>query len=171
VACLALGTLAACGSGDPNGSGLSTIKAHKPKKARTGSAEADLANMVAAVTSAKSGPPVEMKFVLGSRPELGREMDVDVALIPRDPVPESVSAVFQAQEGMEIVEGAQLDRVDKLSNGAPVHHVVKIRPQRDGIFTLTATVTYEQEKQDFLRTFSIPVIAGEGVPEQVAKGP
>jgi hypothetical protein len=49
--------------------------------------------------------------------------------------------------------------------------VVKILPKRDGIFALTAVVSFTSANLDSSRTFSIPVIAGEGLPDQVAKGP
>ena len=98
-------------------------------------------------------------------------MDVDVAVVPRAPVPDSLSVSFQVADGLDIVEGSQLERLDKLTDGTPIHHVVKILPKRDGIFALTAVVSFAQANQDWSRTFSIPVIAGEGLPEQVAKGP
>jgi hypothetical protein len=127
--------------------------------------------MVAAVSSAKAGPPVEMKFALLTRPEVGQVMDLDVAVVPRAPVPESLSVSFQVADGLDIVGGSQLERVDKLEDGTPIRHVVKILPKRDGVFALTAVVSFVEANQDWSRTFSIPVIAGEGLPEQVAKRP
>jgi hypothetical protein len=127
--------------------------------------------MVAAVSSSKVGPPVELKFSLPTRPEVGQVMDVDVAVVPRAPVPDSVSVSFQVVDGIDIVEGAQLENVHSLVDGTPIRHVVKILPKRDGIFALTAVVSFVTSNQDASRTFSIPVIAGEGLPEQVAKGP
>ena len=96
-------------------------------------------------------------------------MDLDVAVVPRTPVPESLSVSFQVVDGLDIVDGSQLERVDKLVDGTPIRHVVKILPKRDGVFTLTAVVSFVAANQDWSRTFSIPVIAGEGLPEQVAK--
>jgi hypothetical protein len=127
--------------------------------------------MVAAVSGSKAGPPVDLKFSLPSRPEVGQVMDVDVAVVPRAPVPESVSVSFQVVDGLEIVDGSQLDRVEKLTGGTPIRHVVKILPKRDGIFALTAVVSFTASNQELNRTFTIPVISGEGMPDQVAKGP
>jgi hypothetical protein len=132
--------------------------------------EEDLGDMVAAVSAAKAPAPVELKFSLPTRPEVGQVMDLDVALVPRAPVPDSVSVSFQVADGIDIVDGSQLERVDKLVADTPIRHVVKILPKRDGIFALTAVVSYAVSKQDWTRTYSIPVIAGEGLPEQVAKG-
>ena len=171
AACLAAG-VAACGSGDkPAGAAATGASAKAHKQSKPGAAKAgevDLAEMVAAVSSSKAGPPVELKFALPSRPEVGQVMDLDVAVVPRDPVPESLSVSFQVTEGIDIVDGSQLERVDKLVDGTPIRHVVKILPKRDGIFALTAVVSFAVSSQDWSRTFSIPVIAGEGLPEQVA---
>jgi hypothetical protein len=165
-----------CSSGDKPAAPSATpasAKAHKPSKAVLPAkpGEEDLGDMVSAVSSAKAGPPVEMKFALLTRPEVGQVMDLDVAVVPRSPVPESLSVSFQVVDGLDIVEGSQLGRVDKLVDGTPIRHVVKILPKRDGVFALTAVVSFVVANQDWSRTFSIPVIAGEGLPEQVAKRP
>jgi hypothetical protein len=167
----------ACGSGDKSSAAAPTSAAPKSHKKQSKTApvskpgEEALTDMVAAVSASKGGPPVELKFALPTRPEVGQVMDLDVAVVPRAPVPDSVSVSFQVVEGLEIVEGAQIEPVDKLVDGAPIRHVVKVLPKRDGIFALTAVVSYVVGKQDSTRTFSIPVIAGEGLSEQVAKGP
>jgi hypothetical protein len=127
--------------------------------------------MVAAVSASKAGPPVEMKFSLPTRPEVGQVMDIDVAVVPREPVPDNVSVSFQVVDGIDIVDGSQLEQVGNLVDGTPIRHVVKILPKRDGIFALTAVVSFATANQDSSRTFSIPVIAGEGLSDQVAKGP
>jgi hypothetical protein len=171
VACLTLAGTLGCGSQDKSSvPGTTVSKPHKAKVAKT-NGPPDLAEMVAAVGASRPGPPVEMKFLLSARPEVGQALDVDVALIPLTPLPDTVSAYFQAAEGLEVVDGAQLEQVQKLVNGSPIHHTVKIIPKRDGIFTLSAVVTFSQDNQELNRTFSIPVIAGEGLPQQVAKGP
>ena len=146
-------------------------KQHKAVQQQTQPGEEPLGEMVAAVTGSKAGPPVELKFSLPTRPEVGQVMDVDVAVVPRAPIPDSVSVSFQVVEGMDIVDGSQLARVDKLVDGTPIRHVVRVLPKRDGIFALTAVVAFVSANQDFTRTFAIPVIAGEGLPDQVAKGP
>jgi hypothetical protein len=173
LACLALAGVSACGSKGSlsSGSGVTASKAHKSTKKAAKAGEENLADMVAAVSSAKSGPPVEVRFSLPARPEVGQEIDLNVALIPRAPIPDSVAATFSAAEGIEVVDGGQLDRTENLVDGSPIRHVVRIRANRDGIFALSAIVSFNQANQDLVRTFSIPVIAGEGFPEQVAKGP
>jgi hypothetical protein len=162
-----------CGSGDqatwvPTSAHTKSHKPHKTMPAKPG--EQPLADMVAAVSASKAGPPVEMKFSLPSRPEVGQVMDVDVAVIPIAPVPDTVSVSFQVVDGIDIIEGSQLEPVGNLTDGAPIRHVVRILPKRDGIFALTAVVSFTAANQESGRTFSIPLIAGEGLPDKVAKG-
>jgi hypothetical protein len=168
----ALLCLAGCGSG-----GNSVSAAHPSKPHHTGPksraadhpGELPLAEMVAAVSSSKAGPPIEIRFAIPARPEVGQVTDIDIAVVPRAPVPDSVSVSFQVVEGLEIVDGAQLQRVDNLVEGTPIRHVVKVLPKRDGIFAVTAVASFVSASQDATRTFSIPVIAGEGLPEKVAR--
>jgi hypothetical protein len=163
-----------CGSGDPADSTTSaaTAKSHKQHKTpvATTPGELPLGEMVAAVSASK-GPPVELKFSLPTRPQVGQVTEIEVAIVPRAPVPDNLSVDFQVAEGLEVVGGAQLDRVEKLTDGSPLRHVVKVLPKRDGIFTLTAVVSFSAANQNLNRTFSIPVIVGEGMPDQVVKGP
>jgi hypothetical protein len=175
AASLLLG-VSGCGSGEHTAqptAGSGSGKSHKPRKPPGPSkpGEEPLSDMVAAVSASKAGPWVEMKFALPVRPEVGQVTDIDVAVVPLDPVPDSVSVSFQVADGLEIVDGSQLERVEKLTGGTPIRHVVKVLPKRDGIFALTAVVSFAAANQDLNRTFSIPVIAGEGMPDQVAKGP
>jgi hypothetical protein len=164
---------AGCGSGDQNAQSAATsVKSHKVKSAGAPGkpGEASLGDMVAAVSASK-GPPVELKFSLPVRPEVGQSTEIDVALVPSQPLPDSVSISFQVVDGLDIVDGSQMERVDKLTAGTPIRHMLKVLPKRDGIFTLTAVVSYTASSQELNRTFSIPVIAGVGLTDQVAKGP
>jgi len=154
-AILAAGALLAsgCGSGDPakSATSSSSAKAHKHKtQAPTIPGEQSLGDMIAAVSASK-GPPVELKFSLPTRPEVGQVTEIEVAVVPRAPVPDSVSVSFQVVDGLEIVDGAQMERVDKLTDGNPIRHVVKVLPKRDGIFALTAVVSFTASNQDLNR--------------------
>jgi hypothetical protein len=42
-------------------------------------------------------------------------------------------------------------------------------PKQDGIFTVTAAVTVTLANDSITRTFTIPVVVGEGLPELTAK--
>jgi len=122
---------AGCGSGSQQGqSSTATVgKSHKARKSDGPSkpGEESLGDMVAAVSASK-GPPVELKFALPVRPEVGQVTDIDVALVTSQPVPESVSISFQVGDGLDIVDGSQMERIDKPAVGTPIRHVVRYFP-------------------------------------------
>jgi hypothetical protein len=163
-----------CGSADNASAPLSSYnakarKAHKqvPKAANPG--QEDLSEMVAAVNASRLPAPMQMRFTLAQRPELGQPTDLYVALVPGLPSPDSVSISFQGSDGVDIVEGATMDKVDKPVEGTPLRHALKILPKRDGIFAVTAVVSTDLASQTTTRTFAIPVITGAGLPDLAAK--
>jgi hypothetical protein len=168
--CAALAVLQACGTSDNPSTATSSFNAKARKAAQLKAQQArsgqdSVANMVAAVSATKSGAPVELKFVLEQRPEVGQPIEVDVAIVPRAPAPDTLSAVFQVNEGLEIVAGAEATQVEKPAEGTPIHHQLKLVPKRDGIFQVTAVVNETTGQDSASRTFSIPIIAGQGLVE------
>jgi len=142
-------------------------KAQKPVRA-TGSGQQDLRDMVSAVGTVRSTPAVDMKFSLLQHPDLGQPVELDVVVIPGNPLPENLTVSFQGGEGLDIVDGAQSEAVDKPVAGAPIRYVVKLVPKRDGIFTVTAAVTEDKANVTSTRLFAIPVIAGAGLSDAAA---
>ena len=164
--------LGACGSGDNPSAATSSYnakarKAQQAAKPKPGTE--DLADMVAAVTAAKSGPPVEVKFALGQKPEVGQPLEVNVAVVPGAPAPLAIAVAFQSGEGLEIVSGGDSLTVDKPADGTPIRRTVKVLPQQDGIFSVSTVVTLTEPHETPVRTFEIPIIAGRGLPETAAK--
>ena len=170
VTALAL-TLAACGSGAASNPQTAPPVKKAPAKTEKTSApsERPTTDMVAAVSAAKGGPPVELKFDLPSRPQIDQPADVNVALLPVGQNVERIQAKFQASDGLQLLSGDQLSPVEKPADGAAIRHTVRIVPTRDGIFTLEAAVTVETGKESLVRIFAIPVIAGVGFPDPTPK--
>jgi hypothetical protein len=132
--------------------------------------------MVSAVSAAKAGPPVELKFELRELPQAGRTLDVDVAVVPDVAAINRVYAKFQGSQGLEVVEGAELAAVDKPPVGTPIRHVVRVVPKEDGIYTVSATVSVDLADDAMTRVYSIPLIVGDGLADptpktEVAAGP
>jgi hypothetical protein len=169
AAALLLG-LSGCGSTTGSNAAAHARKTPGRQSAPAGEpATRALGDMVAAVSASKAGPPVEVKFDLRQRPEVGQPLDVDIALVPVSAAIEHLYARFQTGDGLTLVEGGEVATVEKPAQGVPIRHTVRIIPKRDGIFTLSATVGVDSENDSVSRTFSIPVIAGEGLPELAAK--
>jgi hypothetical protein len=126
------------------------------------------ADMVAAVSAGKGGPPVELKFELRASPQAGQALTVDFAIVPDAQAIERVNAKFEGSDGLELVDGGEMAAVDKPAQGSVIRHVIQLLPKQDGIYTVTAAVSVDLASDSITRTFTIPVIVGEGLPELTA---
>jgi hypothetical protein len=125
--------------------------------------------MVAAVSVGKGGPPVGLKFELRSTPQPGQPVDLDLAVLPDAAAIDRIDGRFDGSENLALVEGGDLGAVEKPAQGSVIRHVVRLLPKQDGIFTVTAAVTVTLANDSITRTFTIPVVVGEGLPELTAK--
>ncbi len=163
-------SLSGCG-----GSSAGTASSGTPKKNASHAQQKpdpgvrETADMVAAVSAGKAGPPVQMKFELRDLPQAGQPVDVDIAIIPDAPSINRLYAKFQGGDALAVVQGGELSQVDKPAAGSAIRHVLRVIPKQDGIFALSATVSVDLADDSLTRTFSIPVIVGEGLPESPAK--
>jgi hypothetical protein len=158
--------LAGCGSGSAPGQAARQVhaKAARPDGLSPG--------MVGGVMPPGAGPyPVQVKFELQGRPDVAQPLDVDVVLVPVYGTVDRIIGKMAADEGLDIVSGQDIAAVDKPVEGTPIHHSVKVLPKRDGIFTLTAVLAVDAAGQTTTQTFSIPVIAGAGLPDAPAGAP
>jgi hypothetical protein len=126
-------------------------------------------DMVAAVSVGKGGPPVSLKFELRSTPQAGQPVDLDLAVLPDAPAIERIDGRIDGNENLTLVDGGDLAAIEKPAQGSVIRHVVRLLPKQDGIFTVTAAVTVTLPDYSITRTFTIPVVVGEGLPELTAK--
>lgn len=118
---------------------------------------------VSAVSPGK-GAPVELKFALKQRPEVGKPVDLNIAVLPVTEI-ERLSATFQAGPGLQLQRGQQMAASQRPPIGEVLPHLITLVPERDGIFFVSAVVLADTAGVSLARTFSIPVIAGEGQPQ------
>jgi hypothetical protein len=175
AACLSVAGIAACGSSSNRGGGfLERLLPHHFSAAASaiagGAAGQEQAapaiddDMVEAVSSAKSDDlPVQVRFALRERPEIGKSSELDLVMIPSAPLDRLIT-VFHAEDGLSVSAGAEPTQRDRPEPGVPIRHRLTIVPQRDGIFYVTATVLVDSASGSVARTFTIPVIAGTGTP-------
>ncbi|HXS27031.1 MAG TPA: hypothetical protein VN730_05120 [Steroidobacteraceae bacterium] len=173
AACIvACALLAACGSpSSPTSaqraaSSLAHLKAigikrssaaHKTAKpAAPGSAD-----LVAAIAGDKSPVPVEVRYALRQRPEVGKPVELDVEVTPTGPLGRLVTS-FHVEDGLSIENGGAASETDRPAPGVPLSRALTIVAQRDGIFYVSATVLVDAGADSVARTFTIPVIAGAG---------
>jgi len=165
-----LGLLAGCGSSSGSGHGAvgsNTKKGHV--QASADPAERPAADMVAGVSPSKGDTPVSLKFELRELPQAGQVLDVDIAVLPGSPAINRIYGKFQGGEGLDLVEGGELPSIDKPALGSTIRHVVRVLPKADGVFTVSATVSVDLADDSITRTYSIPVIVGDGLTQQTAR--
>jgi hypothetical protein len=120
--------------------------------------------MVRAVHSGPGEPPIDLRFELMQRPEVGKPVDISLALIPTVAL-ERVYARFQVSDGLELVKGSHTEQIGRPVADQPIAHTVTVVPRRDGIFTVMAVVLTDSTTESVSRNFTIPLIAGTGLPE------
>jgi hypothetical protein len=150
--------LAGCGSSEPDPA-ATTPRSGKHKAARVGAAD-----MVAAVSASKTPGPVEVNFALAARPQVGQPVDLRIVLTPRVEL-DRLYARFQPSEGLDLVKGEETAHLEHPAVGTDIDHKVTVTPKADGIFYVTATVISDSSTGSLARLYSIPIIAGAGLPE------
>lgn len=157
-----------CGSGSqPNG--LAST-AHKPASARKQASDDGLRNLVSAVAAKKvASMPLQVKFVLKARPDVGQPLDVDLVIVPLSGSVDRLSGKIEGTDGLSVEDGAQIASVDRPVEGTAIHHAIRVLPQREGIFTFNAVLTVDSAGQTLTESYGVPVIAGAGMPDLPAK--
>jgi hypothetical protein len=118
-------------------------------------------DMVSAVASTKpSAVPVQVKFELRGRPDVGQPVDIDLAIVPMSGSVDRVSGKVEAEDGLELVEGGDIAASDRPTEGVPIRHAVKVLPKREGIFTVRAALTVSSAGVASTESYSMPLIAG-----------
>lgn len=140
-----------------------------PPPAARAPGEAPLSpDFVSAVSGSKGNVSVDLRFALTSRPEPGKPLDIDMAVIPTDATA-TIRIIVQNTDGLEITAGQEMRIPEGAEPGVALSHRVTIVPARDGVFSLSAVALIDTDKSSVTRTFAIPIIVGEGItPGQLA---
>ena len=167
---LAAALLNGCGSHSP-GAGPAGHPAGKTAAKKPLTPEDEFSrNMVSAVAANKpSMVPVQVKFDLRDRPDVGQPVQVDLAIVPMSASVDRVSGKVEGEDGLELIEGAEIAATERPVEGVPIRHAVKVLPRRQGIFTVRAVVTVDAGGVASTESYSLPVIAGAGAGESTGK--
>jgi hypothetical protein len=151
--------LAGCGS---RSSGDAASPTPKPATRKAVNAANELSrNMVGAVAANKPAAlPIQVKFELRERPQVGQPVDLDLAIVPMSASVDRISGKVEGEEGLEVVEGAQIAPTDHPAEGTPIRQSVKVLPKQEGILTVHAVVTVDAGPQTSSESYAIPLIAG-----------
>jgi hypothetical protein len=170
LAPLAALSLLAAGCGSKNQPGLLERVVTKPHPAPKRAVPFDgiSPDMVTAVSATKGTAAVQVKFELTGRPDVGEPVDVNLVIVPLAVGLDEISGKIQAEDGLQILSGDVIAAVEKPVAATPISHTLKIRPQREGIFTLSTVISSEYGGQATTQTFAFPVIAGNGLADAAA---
>ena len=127
--------------------------------------------MVDAVGPSRSHAPINVKFSIRARPQVGQDVEIDYALIPEVPGLQSLRVAFGSLQGLTVVSHGPPLAAIKPPSGVPIFGSVTVRPVQAGLFTLTAAVAVESPNRSVMWDFSIPVIAGQGAAPAAANRP
>ena len=164
--------IAACGYFGGSHFGTS---AHPPPNAAASQpldpAAKALAAMVDAVGPSQADLQVELRFSIRSRPEVGKDDEIDYALVPEGDGIDTIHVAFGAPEGLKVTEQGPSLAAVKPAGGVPIFGSVTIRPLATGLFTLTAAVGVHTPNQSVGLPFRIPVIVADGQTQAAANRP
>lgn len=119
-----------------------------------------LAGMVDAVGPSRRDAPVNLRFSIRDRPVVGQADEIQYALIPQAHGLQGLRVAFGSLGGLTVVSHVPSISTIKPARGVPIFGSVIVRPDRAGLFTLTAAVAVESPSQTVMWNFNIPVIAG-----------
>lgn len=159
VLCIAV--LAACNS-EPAPE-VKAAKSSPPKAAAAKPAPVVAADpaekMARAVGNGKPGAAVDIRYDILSRPEAGKPVEVEVALIPRAGV-EAMDATFSGMDGITLAGNLTASFTD-VKPGELYKHRFSLLPQQEGVFYIAVSVSTQMGGSTLGRTFSIPFLVGE----------
>ena len=130
-----------------------------------------LAGMVEAVGPSGAQPPIELRFSIRHRPQVGQDDEVDYALIPQVGGLGTIRLGFGSIDGLQVETHGPALAAIKPAIGVPIFGSITVRPLKAGLFTLTAAVAVESSNGSVVWPFNIPVIAGEGPAQTAANQP
>ncbi len=156
--------LAACG-GDSGGDAAKTgsqlhHKARNSKAAASGpTREEQTAGMVSAASPVRSAEIAELKFDIPTRPEAGKPVGVDLALLPMTDCP-SVTLDLSGSEGLTVPAE---DASASFSDASRLHvyrKSVVVTPASEGMYFLSVVATFRNPDSADTRSFTVPLIVG-----------
>lgn len=161
LACIAAmaSLLAACGSKEEPAAATEPApkQAAEPKPAAPAVAD-PTDKMARAVGNGKPGAAVDIKYEFAAKPEVGKPVQLEVALIPSAGV-DSLEATFGGMDGITLA-GPLTATVNNAKAGEPYKHSLSVLANQNGVFYITVSVNTQISGASLGRTFSIPFVAG-----------
>lgn len=162
-----LALLAACNSDPEPEAAASAAQPAPAVAAKPAVAPNDpVAKMARAVGNGKPGAAVDIRYEILARPEVGKPVEVEVALLP-GPGVDSMEATFGGMEGITLAGSLQAS-FPAVKAGESYKHTLSLLPDRNGVFYITVSVNAAMGEITMGRTFSLPFAVGKTPVQQKA---
>ena len=113
--------------------------------------------MVEAATQGKSTAQVLLKFDLAQKPQVGKALAVNLAIMPQiDASPAQVQ--ISGSDGLDLAAGAKQFELPSVAAGEVYRQSVTVTPNSDGVLLLGLTISLKHDEITESRVFSIPLI-------------
>lgn len=163
--------LTACGDNpEPVAAGAPATATAKPAAPAAAMEEATRGMVSGVAPGRVEDAPVDLKFDLKSRPEVGKPVTIDIALLPKV-ASEVMNVTYLANEGLTVQTSPLPSRYERVQPGSVYRHQATVVPRENGVFSLSAIVMVQTDAGDVTRTFSIPVVVGAPPDEERSAAP
>ena len=155
--CLLAMALAGC-SRSSEEARLRHVAAQSGSSNPTPLADDPAADMVNAVSSGDNKSPVFLKFRLVTAPQVGKPLELQVALIQEPKLEiDSLKVWLQPRDGLQLKSAPSTD-FGKPAIGELHMIPVTLVPQQAGVLSLGVTVLVDTEHDSITRGFTVPVL-------------
>lgn len=120
--------------------------------------------MARAVGNGKPGAAADIKYEFAARPEAGKPVELQVALIPSAGV-DSLEATFSGMDGITLA-GPLTASIASPKAGEPHTHTLSVLAERNGVYYITVAVSTQISGATLGRTFAIPFVVGTQLAQQ-----
>lgn len=151
------GVLLLSGCGKEEAAPPPVAKAPAPKPILA--ADDPAAKMAKAVSTAKTGAAVELRYEINSKPTVGVPFDVDLALVSGADT-ETMTVVIAGMPGLTVADEVVAPLTDVVAGQVYPHKFTALADQ-PGVYYISVTVTTLRGAITQARTFSIPVLLGD----------
>ncbi len=151
------GALLLSGCGSEEAAPPPAVKAPAPKAIL--SADDPAAKMAKAVSTAKTGAAVELRYEINAKPAVGVPFDIDLALVSGSDA-ETMTVVIAGMPGLTVADEVMAPLADVVAGQVYPHKFTALADQ-PGVYYISVTVTTLRGSSTQARTFSIPVLLGD----------
>ena len=153
--------LAACGGGD-DAPDKATAKKPAGKRAADAAAPASLAaaekQLANAVVTGKTTAPVDLKYDVLAKPDVGQPFEIELTFLPRLPA-DALEVEVTGMPGLTVVNGGAA-KFEAVQGGGRDVLKVQARGDEPGLYYLSVVARMMTKVQTEARTFSVPVVVG-----------